>query len=193
MIQIIDSTAACMPLRPYLLRPGNVSVVGVHRLSFSEKSEDNPDPIPDDQLNGVAVAKKFKAKALGTGGVTPYHVLLRTDGVWEQMLPLIVQGSHARNYNWCSLGIAVVGRYHEREMKGSTWVSLVELLSKLSVLPQKIMGHTELDKDKSPNCPGKYVNMDWLRNAVAAAMPTSCNLWDTRQRLEYIAQVGFSL
>lgn len=197
MLTVQDSCAECMPLAPSVLRPGNVSLVAVHRLSLSERADGNPTPIPDDQLIGTEVVKRFTdpvhGRLLGTDRREPYHILIRTDAVAEQMLPLIIQGQHVASYNWCSWSIALVGRYHETELPDRMWAALIETLAVLDVLPNKIRSHSEIDANKQPPCPGRFVNMDWLRDEVQKKKPPGCGGWDIRRRLRYIARAGFVL
>lgn len=197
MLRVIDSCAECMPMAPQVIRPTNVSVLAVHRLSLSERGDGNPDPIPDNQLTGVELIRRFTdhdhGHLLGTGRREPYHLLLRTDGALEQMLPLIVGGQHVVGYNWCSWAIAIAGRYHERELPDSMWHALVEAVAVLNIVPRQVKGHSEIDPDKTPPCPGKYVNMDQLRVAAGRLMPPGCESWDIRTRLRYIARAGFTL
>jgi hypothetical protein len=193
MLRVIDSCAECMPLNPSVLRPGNVNLVAVHRISLSARADGNPDPIPDDRLTGPELVRRFENRKLGTGGKPPYTALLRTDASIEQMLPLLVQGQHAGSYNWCSWSVAVAGRYHERELPDRMWDTLVEALAVISVLPRIVKGHTELDKEKIPNCPGDHISMAWLRAAVEKRMPEGCETWDIRRRLKHIQRAGFAL
>jgi hypothetical protein len=187
---VVNSCAECIPLRPDLLRPYNVNVVVVHRISFSQYDKD---PIPDDELTGPELVKRFEDKGLGTGGRPPYSAMVRTDAVVEQMLPLLVQGEHLGGHNWCSWSVAVVGRYHEQNVSASVWNALVNAVAVLSTVPRKVMGHTELSPHKKPNCPGRFLDMNHVRAAVKERWPDEAESWDIRQRLRYITEAGFTL
>lgn len=194
LLRVISSTADCVPMHPLVLRPANLSAVVVHRISLSQPAPGNLPPIPDDELTGPMLVERFTENhELGTGRRAPYHVLIRTDGAAEQMLPLVCRGTHVPNYNWCTWAVAVVGRTHEREMPDKQWLALREALAVLNVYPRQIRSHSELDPSKHPPCPGKYVNMDQLRLEVQDRMPKGCEDWDNAARLRYIARAGFCI
>ena len=196
MLTVVDRTPACVPMRPDVLRPNNVDMVVVHRLQLCTRTTANPHPVPNDRLDADAMREAFERPGMGTGGRVPYHALLKPDLVVEQLLPLVVQGSHASGYNWQSWGVAVVGNYDEIEMPDRVWRTLVDLLAVLAVVPRNVQGHTELhgaSLDPSKRCPGRFVSMDRLRAEVDGRLPTGSDAWDIRRRLEYVQRAGFAL
>jgi hypothetical protein len=188
-----------MPLQPKLITPGSLRLVALHRISLSTyHKKQNPDPIPDDMLTGEELEIRFRNKALGTGGRVGYSILIRTDATVEQMLPLLVRGAHAKNHNWCSWSVAVVGNYDEREMPDRIWKVAVDVLSVLAAgtYTRQVMGHTELPHssgDPNKRCPGRFVNMDAIRAEVAKRLPAGLETWDIRQRLAFVTGAGFAL
>lgn len=196
-LTVVDSTATCVPMsKLHPLRVPNIDIVVVHRLSLASETPENPEPIPDDMLNAAELARRFESYALGTGGQPPYQVLVRQDGIAEQVLPLLLRGAHAANYNWCSWGVAVAGNWDVREMPDRIWTALIQTVAVLSVVAERVEGHTELpnaSRDPSKRCPGRYVNMPYLRRQAASRRPHDVDDWDIRRRLAYVTRAGFAL
>lgn len=194
MLEVINSTAMCVPMAPKPLRPPNITTVALHRLSLATSTMANPDPVPDDELDGTAIARAFADQQLRTGGDTPYHVLVRADGRVEQLLPLLVCGAHAVAHNWRSWGVAVAGNYDEVELPDRLWRVVVQTCATLALLTRSVNGHTELpgaSSDPNKRCPGQYINMDWVRTAVTKKLPLVS--MDIRDRLALIVEAGYTL
>jgi len=84
-------------------------------------------------------------------GQCSYHYYVRRNGDIIPLLPESVQGVHARNYNYCSLGIVYEGGLDEHGNPADTRTdaqkrSLYELLKNLihDYPTAKIVGHREL-------------------------------------------------
>jgi len=136
----------------------------IHRVSLANYDKDqNPDPISDELLNAKEVALRFKNKALGTLGYTPYHILIKQNGTIEQMLPLSVRGAHSKGYNWCSWAVAVVGNTDQNEIKDAQYHPLVLVCKYLSRPGLEIVGHTDLpgaSADPNKKCPGRFLPLE---------------------------------
>jgi hypothetical protein len=200
MLRVIDSTPLCLHDHPQILRPVSVvsskGMVVVHRISLARKTTANPEPIVDAELDGPELARRFRNKGLGTGGRTPYTALARQDLALEQLLPLVVKGTHAIDHNWCSWSLAVAGNSDEEPIPEELYEVMLEALAVLAVVPRKVSGHTELpgsSGDPNKRCPGRYVNMDHVRAEVEKRLPVGSDTWDLPRRLKYIARAGFSI
>lgn len=163
-----------------------------HRLSFAEDepTQDWPDvqPVPDEQLDGLVVAARFAdarrrvyttpagaeawygRSGAYTGGETPYHLLVCTDGSVDQLVELGDTAIHARRWNAEAIGVAVAGDFRRRPLTApqrDTCVTLAALFHAWGLLQK---GHTELGagatSDPDKVCPGAYFSMDWLRQAA---------------------------
>ena len=168
----------------------------VHRLSLATETQANPHPVEDDILCGRHIYKAFDSKAMGTGGLVPYHFLLRSDNVLEQLLPLSAIAQHAAGYNGQSVGFAIAGNYDIHHMPQWMHDSAVEALSTIALLSKRmlIMGHcpelTISQKDPDKRCPGKFVDMSMLRHNVELAKPDGWRGWTDEERLQFIEAKG---
>jgi len=197
--------------RGITLRQGSLRYIVVHRLSLASFDEEaNPDPIPDHLLTGAELVQRFRNRALGTGGATPYHALVCLDNGAhvEQLLRLSVRGAHAGDvrqgpehvgYNWRSLAVAVVGNADERHITGSQYTSLVRVCSQW--LPMRagglfVEGHTFLpgaSKDPNKRCPGRFLDMDTVRRSVDSMMPAGWQIWNEDTGQSWTAQHGWEI
>ncbi len=152
-----------------------VGYIAVHRLTLSYYDKQaNPNPIPDDELTGHLIIDRFTDESGSLGAVTgyrpPYHLAVFPDGHIEQMLPLAVKGAHAKNYNWRSWGLAVIGDFRKSPPTDAQVKSLIELCRVLAIAKDggcEIAGHTELpgssgDPDKV--CPGPHMPLGRVRS-----------------------------
>lgn len=117
----------------------------------------------------------FEDEANGTGGKYPYHFYVPVVGAVQQAALLQDATPHAREYNRCSIAIAIEGDPRWQKLPKDQYARLVELLVWLSMFfgwsprTAKIVGHTSLPKasgDPKKVCPGKYLPMRRLRYAV---------------------------
>jgi hypothetical protein len=196
-IQLVKSDAIDDSPGPYI---GAVNRIVVHHCSLSRYDPiANPRPIElDDDLDATGLIERFKNPSLGTGGRTPYHLLVRTSGKLEQLLPLSVRGAHARKWNVGSVAVCVAGESRPAE----EWqkIALVNSLCVLMVLyglrADKVLGHCELDgasKDPGKKCPWPTVDMDQLRIELPGAMPSFHYEWDNQRREFFARRAGFVL
>jgi len=184
--RVVDKTylydSRGVPLRPYSL-----THAVVHRLSLSNYQKM---PVADLALTSEGIVMRFCDLELGTGGRPPYHVHVFGDGRVEQVLPLTIRGSHARGFNWRSIGVAVIGNTDEREIGGVQLYSLIWVLRVLRPLNKglTISGHTELPgatSDPNKRCPGKYLSMEWVRASVAENPVVSGDVWNAAERVGF--------
>ena len=102
-----------------------------------------------------------------------YHYLIQAGGIVRKGRRDDTPGAHAKGHNTRSLGVSVSGSPSE----GMAWdpdqeYQLVLLLTDLcrahSLRPHQIRGHSELDPENKPLCPG--VSMDAVRQQVAVRL-----------------------
>ena len=85
--------------------------------------------------------------------------------------PLSIPGAHcrAKHHNFDSVGICVVGNFSQENIPADYWHKLVNVISGLLLLfdiPVKnVIGHREAEP--GTECPGKNIDMNALRRAVA--------------------------
>ncbi len=103
-----------------------------------------------------------------------YHVVILKDGTIQYGRPIDSQGAHAEGYNWCSLGVCVVGYFHKDNVNKGQYPykptdaqlkSLVELLTnwKRKIPNGKIIGHREVN---ATACPGDCFTDEMLNNVI---------------------------
>lgn len=199
-MHVYNRTHLCVPIHPYrtrALRIDAIETVVVHRLSLARDVPQNPRVVDDSRLDGECIADGFIGhKQMGTGGEVPYHVLVRQDATVEQLLPLIQRGAHAIGYNARSWAVAVAGNWDETAMPTHICEAMIDVVATLAVLPMNVHGHTELagaSKDPKKRCPGRFVNMDEIREAVRKRFPPWSYTWNIRDRLRHIVEAGFTL
>lgn len=195
---VYDRVAECYKpgSRPAMARSA-VRLLVVHHTSLSQGGADNPHPVPDEHIDGPALAARFVANAgLGTGQCVPYHGLTLWSGRNEQMLPLSVRGAHALGVNGVSWAWAIVGE--ERPASFEQLSALADVCAVLSVLGGglELMGHADVpggSRDAQKTCPRPTVDMDQLRALVRDRMPSGWRLWSTPQAEDYAVSAGLRL
>jgi hypothetical protein len=180
------------------LKLDDVAFVAIHRISLTNRDDAaNPHPIPDELLDGPSLATRFRNPALGTGGRTPYHLLVRVDGAVDQMVPLGVRGAHAgvpsphTGYNWRSWAIAVVGEYREASQAQLIAAARMTALLLPATRGARVFGHSELP-DATPNkvCPAPVVQMESFRTRVALTIPGGWQLADRDAAFDAMRAAG---
>ena len=167
----------------------------LHRISLARETVANPHPVGDLDLDGPALAGRFRNTGLGTGGRCPYHFLVRRGGDIDQMLSLSQRGAHDKNYNGRSVAIACAGDMREDALTGLQHAALVELLTRLvtGLGGPAIVGHTALpgaSADPGKVCPGKRLAVLSLAAVVTKALPDD---WRTNEDAKIDALDGFVL
>jgi hypothetical protein len=183
------------------IAPGAVRWVVVHRTSLSRRGPDNPNPIADQDLDGPGLTNRFRLSpaappnGLGTGGRPPYHLLVRTDAVVEQVLPLEVRGAHAVGINAESWAVAIAGDGRPCSAEQlRTAAALCALL--VPVSGAELVGHTDLagaSRDSSKRCPWPVVDVTQLRAMVRDWLPTGWQTWRREFALERAIDAGLVL
>jgi N-acetyl-anhydromuramyl-L-alanine amidase AmpD len=136
----------------------------VHRISLAAIE------VPDELLDGPTLARKFRTHfelRPVTGGLVPYHFLVRWDGLVEQLLPLEVCGAHAKEANAKSWAVAVVGTTAANEAQQAGLLRVCRWL--LGKRPLEIVGHTDIEgasSDPDKRCPWPVVDVEGLRARV---------------------------
>ena len=180
-----------------LLRP---SLIVVHHCSLSHRAKGNPDPIADDLLTGVELAKRFADPGLGTGGRVPYHFLILRSGSVDQLLPLDVRGSHAKGYNNASIAVCYVGE------SGPTKAQLVALEKVCAGLVMwtklvagagaRITGHTLLpgaSVDPLKVCPHPTCDLGTLKCQVTLRLGYDWRQWPEQRIRLALDGEGFTV
>jgi len=152
-----------------------VTVAAWHRLSFAgdRPTDRYPDvrPIPDEQLDGMLLAARFRddrprRPGAYTGGQLPYHLVIRTDGVVDQLVELGDTAMHATRWNSAAVGIAVVGDFRRHSPTPAQWETAAALCAILTAWGiERHEGHSDLDggsADPSKVCPGPHFDLDRL-------------------------------
>lgn len=174
----------------------------IHRLSLANRARGNPRPVPDAELTGADVVERFRDPLLGTGGMTPYHVLIRHDGTVEQLLRLSVRGQHMtdvraspRWYNWRTLAIAVVGNTDEGPPTVEQYGALIRVVRDLMPLTRgAVGGHTDYpgaSSDPHKRCPGKFLDPLGVRDSAARMLPDGWRQWGKQEAREFAAHRGW--
>jgi hypothetical protein len=161
----------------------------------------NPNPVPNELLDGPALALRFNNPGLGTGGAIPYHFLLRSDpGLWtlEQLLPLSVRGAHAVGFNWRGIGVAAVGDFRKYAPPAEQYDKLVKLVALLIPIQRGLItaGHTDLagaSADANKVCPGAFLPVKVLAASALATLPTDWNLWPASEVDARLVAAGITL
>lgn len=161
----------------------------------------NPNPVPNELLDGQALAIRFANAALGTGGLIPYHFLFRADApVWtiEQLLPLSVRGSHAVGFNWRGIGVAAVGDFRKYAPPAGMYEKLVKLTALLIPINGGLVtaGHTDLSgasADANKVCPGSFLPVKVLAASALASLPTNWKRWSVDEVNARLTAAGITL
>jgi hypothetical protein len=195
----INRIAECYDGRGVIMPIGNVRAIIVHRTDLCQWAPENPHPIPNDQLDGPSLCKVFMSQpGLGTGSRPPYHVLIKTDGTAEQMLPLSVMGEHCITMNHRSLAVAVVGDFNAIQPSLAQWETLVEVVASWAPINGglDVLGHTDVpggSANPGKRCPGKYLPVGPVEMEVARRLPVGWRLWNTEGVAAALAADGWGL
>jgi hypothetical protein len=199
----------CQDPRRREIPPERYTVTAVHRISFANDRPTDwfPDvePIPDDELTGPLMASRFlDTRQVGhfdhhwadrpgsySGGETPYHLLVRTDGTIDQCLEIGDMGSHARRWNTSALGVAVVGDFRSHPPTAKQWDSLVDICALLLSWGCCVRGHDEMLGAGNPDkrCPGRHLDMAQLRESVTESRLSRLGVWPAERRLVVLGVV----
>jgi hypothetical protein len=175
---VVDRTLECAaPGGAPFIRAESVRQVVVHHCSLSHLATGNPHPVPDKDLDGPALAGRFRDLGLGTGGRVPYHVLITIKPAVEQMLPLRYAGAHAVGYNRVSWAVAVVGEDMPCtfDQLGLTAQVCARLVSMAGLGSDAVVGHTDLpgaSRDPRKRCPRPTIDIAQLRALVRDYLPS---------------------
>lgn len=122
---------------------------------------DSPNDPYDGRLDGAADIHRWH-KERGWDGIG-YHFVIREDAHIEFGRPVYWKGAHVRSHNHESLGICLIGidKFTDAQL-GALRDLLTGLLTDFP--NAKIVGHYELDKNKS--CPNFNVQ-EWWNNGTA--------------------------
>ena len=180
----------------------------VHKTSIAEAEEHNPVPVPDAQLDAVALANAFCRGPMGayTSNLCPYHGLTLTDGRSEQAIPLDLTGAHAHlpEYNHESLSWAYVGEHATTQQ----YRSIVRVCRALVMLTAGavIVGHSaghhadllgrlppDASADPGKVCPAASFDVMALRRDVLDALPSDWRSWSQERVCNLLKAEGFRL
>jgi N-acetylmuramoyl-L-alanine amidase len=111
-----------------------------------------------------------------------YHKLIR-QAPWDSAAsvqigrPIRRQGAHVYGDNANSVGVCLIGNFHEErlpaEMGEALVMVLVDLCRRFDLDHTAIFGHREY-VGANTVCPGKNVNMDLVRDLVREALVEEC-------------------
>lgn len=122
------------------------------------------------QANQNIDAKTIDAwhKAKGWSGIG-YHYVIKRDGTLEQGRPVNQVGAHVEGYNWCSIGICLVGGANaqgkgENNFAPEQFQALRRLLGSLQLQYPRVtvLGHRDLSPDKNKD--GIISKDEWLKD-----------------------------
>lgn len=190
-----NSTAECRSAHRGMDREFIRHVV-VHHCSLAKAVPgQNPDPIPDAEMTAAKMARVFRNRALGTGGLMPYHLLVLPDGTVDQGVGLNYRGSHAMGVNWCSVAVAVVGEGQATVEQLAVLPQLVAaLVTWMRGNVSMVIGHAEVpggSADQNKKCPAPTVDMDWLRASVGPLLPDDLSQWPMSHADMRLRKAGF--
>jgi hypothetical protein len=157
--------------------------VVVHRIEVSQEDAAFPD-------TPAGIERFFREHPVGrkaTGGRMPYPIVIDAQGGVVQCVPLDRVTPHARVHNPTTIGVACIGDFRHRPLPRAQEQALLAvctaLLAELGLGVTHLAGHDELaggraDLDKE--CPGARIDMDELRDRVAARLAAGASpgaLW----------------
>lgn len=202
-LSIHNRITACQNANQKVLPQAAVKMLVLHRTDLHVFDPvANPHPIPDDLLDGPALAARFKNKGLGTGGITPYHFLIRANTpefAVEQILPLSLRGAHAAGYNWQSYGIACVGDFRKSPVPEGMWLNLCELMSLLIPINGGLdaAGHSDLPgacpSDPNKVCPGTHLSPKLAAAQAMNGLPPDWRVWTSDDVNARLLAAGIAL
>lgn len=201
---VSNRVAFCHDANPANAKPlprTQITHLVIHRTDLDKLDpEANPYPIPNNLLDGVALASRFKHQGLGTAGCVPYHFLIRLNDAYtiEQMLPLSIRGAHAIGYNWRSIGVALVGDFTKYAPAPGQYDRLVSLVATLLPINGGLLvgGHTDLPGaagDARKVCPGPFLPIGPIKTSAEMKLPPDYQVWGQGQIDFVIAKAGIVL
>ena len=114
----------------------------------------------------------FEANPEYTGGQFPYNIIVRQDGIAEQVLELCEVGPHARRWNVPAIGVAFVGDFtvHEPSLvQRDNGIFLVAAICAW-IGDYFCRAHDDLpggSSDPRKQCPGRHFDVGGFRKDVA--------------------------
>ncbi len=179
---VINRTAECAATnkrKPDLL---HLRYLVIHETSLARLGPDNPNPVPDNDLDGATLARIFRENdkprphGLGTGGWCPYHFLVSTTGRVEQLMALTCVGAHAVGYNSQSIAIALVGNFERDRVPGPQLRAASRVCAALVPINKGLVigGHTvtfNASSDPGKVCPGPNLRIPDLVQRVTERLP----------------------
>lgn len=163
----------------------DIKAVVVHRISLEDLAVG---PVADAELTGDALIGAFSLHPdlkETTGGLTPYHFLVRRDGIVDQLLRLECVGAHAYKRNKDTIGVAFVGDFTRHTLARAQQAAGVKLLTALVTINAglKIYRHDETPEgsaDEAKRCPGLHFPFAEIQNQIVEALPEG---WRTDARV----------
>lgn len=124
--------------------------------------------------NDFPLFVKLRHKYLRGWEDTGYHYLIgntrpfSVDGKLYLGRSEIYQGAHTYGYNNCSLGISLIGDFNKnvpsKKQLGTLFSFLEDRLNFYNLDIKSLRGHNEFI---NKSCPGKFVDMDYIRQVVS--------------------------
>jgi hypothetical protein len=197
---ILNRVAECAATNKRLGSLAHLRYVVVHHTSLSKPGPDNPAPVPDDDLDGPALARIFRDNpkprpdGLGTGGWCPYHILIGPLGRRELLMPLDAIGAHAPGYNRQSIAIAVIGDYNREKLSDPAMRALSRTCAEIVMINRglTIGGHTTTfaaSSDPGKVCPGSNISIPDLHRRVMERLPPHWR-YRTAEEVEALLKLG---
>ncbi len=117
------------------------------------------------------IRRSHKARGFSDVG---YHYVILEDGTIQRGRPESKAGAHVKGFNARSIGICVIGNGNKADFNPTQYVALaIKLKELLEAYPKAdILGHRETaslvpkSKRTRKQCPGKCVDMDFVRRLV---------------------------
>lgn len=101
--------------------------------------------------------------------------MLTEDGRVYEGRDVELVGAHTKGSNSDSIGVVLIGNLNKSFPTEKQVKSLTELLAenckKYDILPSSIYGHNEVSNET--DCPGEYLSMDYVRQAVTERLGNS--------------------
>lgn len=190
---IVDRIRLCDAPNAHRIALPVVHIV-VHHTSLSEREPHNPDPVSDDNLCAVDLARAFCRGPMSsyTAGRYPYHLLIGRSGVVEQALPLTLAAAHARDWNRATWAVAYAGEHGPTPAQQAALVRVCRLLVVLSG-GASIKRHDELpgsSADARKVCPAPLVSSKALTDNVCAQLPQGWRTWDAHAKRTHAIAAG---
>ncbi|HOT31914.1 MAG TPA: transglycosylase SLT domain-containing protein [Bacteroidales bacterium] len=110
-----------------------------------------------------------------------YHAVILQDGTIQYGRPVDSQGAQVEGYNWCSLGVCLIGYFHRDSVNKGQWSdkptdaqlkSLAELLTnwKRKIPQAKIIGHREVNPTACPGDGFTHLMLNGIAKKVEEAL-----------------------